>query len=162
MKKCVCFFVISLLLTGCASEETFETIADEMVQQASAQMREMVVSLPEEAASPASESENGRLYLCDDYEITLQTMESGDLNATVESVTGYSRENLTVIETDSGEFQRCDLVWSCAGETGDRVGKAVILDDGSYHYVLSVLCDAQQVREHEEVWQEMFDSFTLS
>lgn len=161
MKKTVLMILIMLLLTGCATEETFETVADEMVQQVSTQMREMIVSLPEEAVAPVSESESGTLYLCGDYEITLQTMTSGDLHATVESVTGYDRDNLTVIETESGEWKRYDLVWSCAGENGDRVGKAAILDDGSYHYILTVLCDAEHIREYEEVWQEMFGSFTL-
>lgn len=161
MKKCVVFLLISVLLTGCGTQETFETVADEIVRSVSAQMREVVVSLPQEAAAPVSESDSGTLYQCDGYEITLQTLESGDLDATIQSVSGYSRENLTVIETSAGDYKRFDLAWSCAGETGDRIGKAAILDDGNYHYVLCVLADAERVREYEGVWQEMFDTYTL-
>lgn len=161
MKKWMYLLLMCFLLTGCAQEETFETIADEIVQPVMAQMREVIVTLPKEAAAPASESENGQLYLCDGYEIMLQTMAAGDLTATVRSVTGYTPEDLTVLEIDAGDWTRYELVWVSAGEAGDRVGRAAILDDGNYHYVLSVLADAQRVREYEGVWLELFDSYKL-
>lgn len=160
MKKCM-VFILALLLTGCAAEETFETVADELVQSVSAEVREVVLELPAEAAAPASESESGTLYLCDGYEIALETMEAGDLNATIQSISGYSRDNVTVMETDTGDWKRYEFVWASAGENGDRIGKAAILDDGSYHYVLSVMADADRAEEYEEVWREMFDSFVL-
>lgn len=162
MKKCMIFVLIALLLTGCGAEETFETVADEQLSPVSAQVRQILVELPEEAASPAMESENGKLYQCDGYEIMLQTLDAGDLNATIQTVSGYSRDGLTVMETQAGDLTRYEFVWASAGELGDRVGKAAVLDDGSYHYVISVLADAACVKEHEDTWQAMFGSFTLS
>lgn len=161
MKKCVLFVWIALLLTGCGREQTFETIADEQLSPVSAQMREILVELPEEAASPAMESENGKLYQCGSYEIILQTLDAGDLNATIQTVSGYSRDGVTVMETRTGDLTRYEFVWACAGELGDRVGRAAILDDGSYHYVISVLADASCAKEKEDAWQAMFGSFTL-
>lgn len=162
MKKWLVLVFSVLLLTGCAAEETFETVADELVQSVTAQVRQIVLTLPEETAAPASESESGTLYLCDGYEIMLQTLEAGDLNATIQSVSGYSRDNVTVMENSTGDWKRYEFVWASAGELGDRVGKAVILDDGSYHYVVSLLSDADRAEEYQEVWQEMFDSFGLN
>lgn len=161
MKKCVVFLLISLLLSGCGSREVFETVADEFVQSAAAPVGELILTLPEEAAVPVSQSESGALYQCDGYEIILQTLEAGDLDATLRSVTGYGRDDLTVLQTRSGELKRYDLVWSCLGEEGEQVGRACLLDDGNYHYVLSVLGDARRAGEFEAVWEELFSSYSV-
>ena len=162
MKKSVIVALLALLLTGCGAEETFETISDELVQSVAAEVRQVVVTLPIEAASPAAESDGGQLYLCGDYEIYRQTMESGDLNATVMDISGYSRDGLTIVETLQDDCKRYDLVWVSAGEIGDRVGRAAILDDGNYHYCLSVLGDADSADQYRNIWQSMFDSFGLA
>ena len=162
MKKCVLFLLILVLLTGCGSEATFETVADEWVQSAAAPVREILVTLPEEAAVSVSESEYGCLYQCDGYEIALQTLEAGDLDATLRTVTGYSRENLTVMETRLADIRRYDLVWSCMGEQGELVGRARVLDDGNYHYVLTVLAQADRAAELEGVIADLFRSYSLS
>lgn len=162
MKKCFFFLLIAVFLTGCGSEATFETVADEWVQSAAAPMRQILVTLPEEAAVPVSESEVGSLYQCDGYEITLQTLAAGDLDATLFTVTGRSREDLTILETGPEGIRRYDLVWSCLGEEGEQVGRACILDDGSYHYVLSVLAQADRAAELEGVIGDLFRSYSLS
>ncbi len=161
MKNFVRLLLICALLTGCAAEDTFETVSDNLPQSAAAPMAEIVVSLPEEAAAPASQTENGALYQCDGYEILVETFTSGDLDATLRSTTGYSREDLTVIETRNGKIRRYDLVWSCLGEQGEHVGRACVLDDGNYHYVLSVLADAARAGELERDWEELFGSYAL-
>lgn len=161
MKKFVCLILVTLLFAGCAPEDTFETVADEWVQPADAPAAEIYVELPEEAATPVSESEEGTLYQCEGYEILLQTLPAGDLEATVRAVSGFGREDLTVLETRSGEIKRFDLVWSCLGEEGEQVGRACILDDGNYHYVLSVLGSADRAGEFEEAWSELFSSYSV-
>lgn len=161
MKKCVVFLLISVLLSGCGAEEVFETVADEFVQSAAAPMSEILLTLPEDAAAPVSRSENGTLYQCDGYELAVQTLEAGDLDATLRAVTGYGREELTVIETKSGDIKRYDLVWSCLGEEGELVGRACVLDDGNYHYVLSVLAADDRAKEFEDAWEELFSAYAL-
>lgn len=161
MKKCICFLLILVSFTGCASEPTFETVADEWVQSVAAPMGQITVELPEEAVVPVSESELGKLYQCDGYEIAVQTRQSGDLDATLRTVTGYSREALTLMQTGAGDVDRWELVWSCMGETGDRIGRACVLDDGNYHYVLSVLADADRYAELETVISDLFRSYSL-
>lgn len=161
MKRWLIFAAVSLLLAGCAPQETFETVADDLITPVSAMVRETAVELPGEAASPTVESESGRIYLCDGYEISVQTFLAGDLEATVRSVCGYDPDDLTVMHTESDGIDRYEFVWACAGEGGDRIGRAAVLDDGSYHYVLMVLGDAEAAREKQADWLRMFQSFKL-
>ena len=161
MRKWVWIVLVPLLLTGCGGEETFENVSDEWVQPVAAELREIYVSLPPEAISPVLEAEGSCMYICGSYEIYQQTYSSGDLAATVRSVSGYAPEDITLVQTQQGDCKRYDLVWASAGEAGDRVGKACILDDGDYHYVLSILADADAAGEYKLVWQDMFRSFAL-
>lgn len=161
MKKLGWILLLAVLLTGCAAEETLETVADELLIPAMAQPGEIQVALPGEAALPAMETDTGRAYLCQDYEIYIQTLEAGDLENTVRTLSGYARDSLTVLETVQENLKRYDFVWSCAGETGDRIGRAAVLDDGSYHYTLTILRDADTTEHSQIVWNDIFDSFTL-
>ena len=161
MKKFVVFLLMSCLLTGCAAEETMETVADEFAENNPAPLRQMIVQLPEDALAPVSESEYGALYLCDGYEILVQHLPSGDLNRTIREVTGFDPSEVTVLKTAAGEIKRYDLVWSSLGESGEQIGRAAILDDGNYHYVLSVMADAEQTMEYEQCWQQLFASYGL-
>lgn len=163
MKKCwMILMVLALLLAGCGAEETMETVADEQVAQVLAQQRQVYVELPGEAASPAVESDSGRLYLCGDYEISIQTLEGGDTDATVRTLTGYGREALTMLQTRNEGLVCWEFAWASAGETGDMVGRAMVIDDGSYHYCLRVLADADTAEQNRAVWDRMFESFRLA
>lgn len=162
MKKKIIVGLLALLLTGCAAEETFETISDDLVQPVMAQPREVSVSLPGEVSMPAMESDSGRMYLASDYEIYIQTLDRGDLNATIQTVSGYDKDALTVMQTSLNGVDRYEFVWTCAGENGDRIGRGVVLDDGDYHYVMTVLRDADTTETSQIVWNDVFDSFRLA
>ena len=161
MKRMLVFALVMMLLSGCAAEETLETIADDPVQPVMAQPREIAVSLPGEAAIPTMEGDTGRMYLADDYEIYIQTLESGDLDATIRTVSGYSKDSLTVMNTEAEGIERYEFVWASAGEEGERIGRGVVLDDGNYHYVMTVLRDADTTENSQIVWGDVFASFRL-
>lgn len=161
MRKLFVTFLMVLLLTGCGKQETFETVSDEFVQPVMAQKRQLVVTLPQEAASPVSDHAGREVYICADYDIFVETMEAGDLDATVRTISGYDRDALTILETSQDGNKRYDFVWASAGEAGDRLGRAVILDDGNYHYCLSLLADAEKGEQYRGIWQSMFDSVSL-
>ena len=91
----------------------------------------------------------------------LETVGGGDLSATIQRISGYTPDNLTVMETAQNGAKRYDFVWASAGENGDQLGRAVILDDGNYHYCLSVLRDADTTEKSQIVWRDVFDSFKL-
>lgn len=158
MKRWVWILLMAGLLCGCQAEETLETINDEWVIPVMAQPREISVRLPDNAIAPVLEQDNRRLYMGQDYEIMLETLASGDLNASIRALSGYEKDQLTVLETRQGDADRYDFVWTTAGEKGDRLGRAVILDDGDYHYCMSVLRDAGDT---QIVWRDVFGSFSL-
>ena len=161
MKKTVWLLVVLLMLTGCAERQTFEYVTDEAVVQTAAEPREVYFQLAEEPAMPAMESDGGKIYLCGDYDVMLQTLPSGDLEKSVEEVSGFSLEDLTVIQTEKGEIKKYEFVWSSTSEEGPIIGRATLLDDGNYHYVLSTSVEAGKIEEYQEIWNGIFESFKL-
>lgn len=162
MKKCWIVLLLVVLLTGCDARQTFETMLDDCNLPVMAQVQQVQLSLPENAAVPSMENgEGGKIYLCDGYTVTLQTMDAGDLDGTLRQITGFGREQLTVMQTTTDDIDRYQCVWSAAGEGGDHVGRAVILDDGSYHYAVTVMADFASAGELASVWQGILDSAQL-
>ena len=159
MKYWIGICLIAVLLGGCRAEETLETVNDEWLLPAMAQPQEISVRLPENAVLPVLEQDDRRLYMDQGYEIMLETLSSGDLDATIRTLSGYGKEQLTVLQTSQGDAKRYEFVWSAAGENGERLGRAVILDDGNYHYCMSVLRDAGDT---QIVWRDLFSSFSLA
>ena len=138
-----------------------ETVADEIVLNVSAQPREVLLTLPKETLLPAMETESGTLYLCDGYDVAVQILDSGDLDATIRQVSGFGRDDLTVIQTSAGELARYEFVWTAATDLGEAVCRGMILDDGNYHYVLTAAVPAKKVDEYKEIWNGIFESFSI-
>ena len=119
--------------------------------------------LPEELSVPIAQMQNGdSLYLCNDYVLTLQTLAGGDIGETIKQCTGLSEDVLTVIKTKKDNLERFDCAWSTLGEGTETVGRLAVLDDGCYHYVLSVMAPSEQTEDYAEIWQEIFESFALN
>lgn len=161
MKRLGIICMLLALLTGCTAEETFETVADDQIAPVMAEPKSVSVALPEDLSAPVLESDTQLLYMGENYELILEKVASGDLNRTVQKICGYDRDDLTVMKTKQGAADRYEFVWAAAGETGNRLGRAVILDDGAYHYCLSVLCDGDG-EEKGAVWNAVFSSFALT
>lgn len=163
MKRRVLIAMLAaLFLAGCGKTETMETVADEMDVPVLAQPRKISVELPGQAEA-ALETDAGQLYVTDDYEIAVETLDGGDLNGTLQALSGRTAEELTVLETRTEDgMKRYEFVWACAGEEGDRLGRAVILDDGNYHYCLSVQRPADPEKTSQVVWSQVFQSFSLA
>lgn len=162
MRKLWVILPLAVLLSGCGGKETLETISDEWAQPVMASPRSVSVQLPEDALAPVMENDTQQMYLCEDYEIILENRSSGDLSATIKQISGCEKESLTIMQTSLNGVERYEFVWAAAGEKGDRLGRAVILDDGQYHYCLSVLRDADSGKTSQIVWNEVFQSFQLT
>ena len=160
--KIVLLMMLAVLLAGCGKTEVYETVNDEMVQSVSAQPREILFDLAQEPVMPAMESDSGTLYLCGDFDVLVHTCQSGDLQNTVREVSGFLPEELTVIQTGNGEVDRYEFVWTSAADLGQQIGRATILDDGNYHYILSATVDAELIEEYQEIWNGIFESFQLA
>ena len=162
-KICCLLILVIVLLFGCSAQTTMETILDVDDYPVISQLRKLEIELPKEASVSTLQSEDGgRLYLCDDYTITVQTLDGGDLSRTLRQLTGFTKDNLTVMETEVDGIKRCSCVWSAAGEGGDYVGRALVLDDGKNHYTVSVMAEFSQAGNLSAKWKELFDSVKLT
>lgn len=161
MKQLCTMLALMLLLAGCSAAETYETVADELVQSVVAQPRTIRMHLPDEALLPAMESDTGTLYLCADYDVSVQTLPGGDIEQTIRTLTGYEPDALTVMKTSADDLTRYDFVWTSAADEGEQVNRGAILDDGSYHYALTAMIDATLAEAYREIWNGMFESFAL-
>lgn len=160
MKKL--WIVMALILTMCGcTAPTFETMNDVHAPQQERIPQKTAFQIPNDAAAQVMESDNGRLYFCDGYEIMVETLAAGDLNRTVQTLTGYGADALTIMETSVAQINRYECVWTAVGEAGDQVGRAVILDDGSYHYCMSVMAAAQEAGSLQETWEALLRSFSV-
>ena len=160
MKTWLAVGLLLCMLTGC-SAETFETLGP--VDHVSATLplkQQMVLSLPSDAAVLTISGED-TLYICDADTIALQTFPSGDLSGTIRMVSGYERNQLTVMESRCGDHDRYDLVWIAVGEAGEQVCRAAILDDGNYHYCITVMADASDAGSLTDRWTQLLGSFCL-
>ena len=161
MKLVAMIVSVLLLFCGCAAEETYETVMDVWEEVPAPEAKSICVDLPGESAMPVMESDGGRVYVSSDHEIYVQTMPGGDIGATIEEMSGHPQESLTVLSTMQDDAMRYDFVWATAGEGGDLLGRGIILDDGSYHYTMTVLRDADTVQSSTVVWDAVFSSFRL-
>ena len=152
--------VLACLSAGCSEQAAMETVADEMVV-ATAPVREVIMELPGEPVLPVMQTQTGKLYICDEFEVSVETLPGGDLERTVEMLTGFGIGDVTVMETEGNGRTRYDLAWSCMGESGPEVGRAAILSDGEYHYCLTAMTAEENASEFKEMFNGLFESFAL-
>ena len=154
--------VVLMAASGCMAPDAYETMNDMYLQGSVPAAGKLTMLLPVEAAALTMEGETGAVYVCDGYTVTLHTCEAGDLEATLRTVTGYDRENLSLMERMDEGMKRYECVFTAAGEGGDQVGRAVILDDGNYHYTMTLLADAAAAGELTDVWQNVLSSVRVN
>lgn len=161
MKKYAIVLALALLLTGCGQQQAMEMVKDTYEQPPQPVMQQVVAQLPDEAAMPIMQTDTGKFYACDQYTLSQQVLPGGDLEKTVKEISGFSREELKIMETCWEGVKRYDFVWAAAGEHGQQVCRACILDDGAYHYVMSASADEADAGQLQSVWRELFNSYRL-
>lgn len=161
MKRFWILTIIMLLITGCTDETPFEPVKDVYAEETAAPMRQIMLEIPEDATVTVMETQsNGKMYFCDDYTLTVYTTLAGDLQKTVKNATGFSMEELQMLKVNYRDMTKYLCVWTAAGEGATQVGRACILDDGHYHYVLTAMTQENQAGELlSGDWETVFRSF---
>lgn len=140
MKKLCILLLAVLMLAGCTEKKTFETISDGLETPKTSAKLEMTANMPAGATSPVfSAADTGKLYEYEDCTVTMHCVAVGDFSGLVRDITGYDREKLQIMESVQSGFQSFQTVWTSAGEGQTQVGRATILTDGSYYYVLTAM-----------------------
>ena len=161
MKKIWIVAMLMLFLCGCGAQETFETLG-QVQQPVQADPWQILLELPEDAGSPVMQSQDsGKLYMCKDFSMTIQTLPGGDLNQTFLQCTGFPVSGLQIMQTKIDGIKRYETVWASSAEEGERLGRIAVLDDGSYHYVLTVMADAQKAGQLTDTWQTLFRTLRI-
>lgn len=139
MKILLWMVVLMMCFTGCGvdAEPVFETVADELVEVAAAEPAPISVWLPDGAAAQTM-AEAGECYVWGECELRIQTLDGGDIRATLQQLTGLSADKLTVMEYERDGVQLYQTVWSCTSEEGITLGRCMVADDGNYHYCISL------------------------
>ncbi len=161
MKKIWIWLLITVLLTGCSAGGSYETLGTVPQEKPPAPMAKVTLALPEEAAENVWQTEEGTFYDCQGYTLSLQTFASGDLPKTVQTLSGFRPDKLTVLESGETGCRRYDWVWIAAGADGDVLCRAAVIDDGNYHYCLSAMALAGEAGDLTETWNGLFGSFRL-
>ena len=161
MKRILGILLFVLLLCGCG-ERAWETVSDKIETPPAAEPQKVSLALPRGAAQSAMAGENGdAIYFCDGYTLSVVTRPGGDMDATLRELTGLSADQLTILETEQEGCRRVYCAWCSAGESGQQIGRAEVLDDGNYHYIVSVLSDGEEASPYIDAWEELFHSVKL-
>jgi hypothetical protein len=162
VKKWWMIMLLAAVLTGCANVQELETMNDDFVMPEAVPGR-VLLDLPGDAGEEAlCGSADRQLYICENYTIGVQVLPGGDMKRTLQTVTGFEPSALTVVQTQKKGLDSFQTVWTAAGEGGDQLGRAEILSDGNFHYVLSVMADSTAAGTLAEPWQCLFESFGVS
>ena len=162
MKRILPLILCACLLAGCKDPEAYETMTDLYYVPQTPEPAQVTLWLPETGALTVLENEEaGKLYLCDGYSVSVQTFTSGDMSATLCAATGYDKTQLHGIGWERDGVTRYECAWASAGETGDQIGRTVVLDDGTYHYVVSVMGQAELAGDLAQTWGKITDSVAL-
>ena len=156
--------LLALVLAACGPEETpvFETVGENVcLPEEKPNPGRIEVMIPEEAASQTMAGDaGGELYTWEDHSLQLQTLDGGDIRRTVEEVTGFDYDELTVMASQKGGLMYYQTVWCTAGEEGTLLGRALIADDGNYHYCISLL--SPENSDSGEVYDRLCASFSVT
>ena len=159
----LCLVVVCMLaLSGCGAVETMETISDDVVVPVMKEAAQVQLVLPDlDDTQVIEDGIGGRIYLCDGYSVTVQTLDGGDLYGTLESVSGFDADKLTVLKTERSSYSEARCAWSAVGEGENIICRAVILDDGCYHYAVTVMADASRITAQPDLW-DILDTVEIS
>jgi len=163
MKILLVGLVFGLLLSGCGGEPVYETIGDvwEQTEPAVSPGR-MEVPLPEGAQMEVMDANGDGFYRVGNWELWTKVLSGGDLNRTIQTLSGMDSDALTVIDRKVGEYDCHETTWSVTSEDGVHVVRAGVLDDGNYHYCLCVSVPEEDAAEAGEVFAQVFQSIRIT
>lgn len=162
MKKVIGFVILcaGFALSACSRSTPFETMGS-VSQQSNADLKQQIVVALPNGASICEENEQEKVYMCDGYTLSVQTMMGGDLNRTLKAITGFPKEELKIIETFENGTKKYSCVWTSAGEQELQVGRSCILDDGFYHYAVTVMAGESKTGKLQSTWENLLGSCRL-
>ena len=169
MKKAVFLTcALALLLGGCAAAEpAWETVDDTVVLDAGSYLDSaytMLFDVPADAREDALAAAAGRTVYTNaagDYEIVGQTLLCADADTAVRRLSGFSPEELDVIETTRFGLPEYRFAWYTSGDEGGSLCRADVLLDGTYCYALTFSARESCGNTYDSTAQRVFATLSL-
>ena len=171
MKRLLAVFLVPavLLLTGCAAKQTavWETVDDVGQGQPVSYLDEaytMLFDVPQGAAlqSVPGDGEKAVYAQADgEYEIVSEVLLCADADEAIRRVSGFSPEQLAVIETSRFGMPEYQFVWYASGDEGGRLYRADVLVDDLYCYALTFSVREGLGSTYDTTAQQVFASYSL-
>ena len=166
MKRLIGVLIVFLMLTGC-SEPVWETVSDPAEIGADTVWQEHAYTLQigvPDGVSLVEETAEGRLYATEDGELEIETrtfLTSG-VDQAIRELSGYVREDLTVLQTQRFGLPEYQFAWVAQTESGSRLYRADLVLDGTCCY--AVVCSSLEEAGDYYAFQarQVFSSFGLS
>lgn len=164
LKKWISLILTTLLLSGCGAEPVYETIGDVWANDEPVFAPAGIeFAAPEDAQMEVMEGDSGeKIYRIGDWELWTGTYTAGDLSATLEEVTGLQSGNLTVISRQVGNYACHETAWTTTGEDGTWVAQTAVIEDGGYHYALSMMVPQEDADQLGRFFTQVLGSVNLA
>lgn len=164
MKRLLVLMMAAALMSGCAAEPVYETIGNAMEDtQPVISPGKIELVLPEEAEMQVIEDEYGsKSYRIGDREVWTQICDGGDVSATLEKVTGIRADALTVMEHQVLDMPCHEIAWITTNEEGTFVARTAVLDDGNYHYCVSLMMPEADAEKLGDSFSELLSGVSIS
>jgi len=166
MKRVGCLVCLFTLLTGCG-QPVWETVNDIVLSEPVKAWQEeayvMQLGVPEEAKL-ILENDSGCIYSTANAELEIETrtfLASG-LEHAVKTVSGFSQDELTILQTTRFDLPEYQFAWVSQTEQGARLYRADLIMDGTSCYC--VVCSNLENTDDYYAFQarQVFSTFGLS
>lgn len=165
MKKIAVLLLLVLGLTGC-SRQAWETVDDEMPAAPAALWMDetytIQIGVPSDAELLVSK-EGWHVFSTDNGAFELETRKflASGLNDAVKTLSGFSLEQLTVLETRRFDLPEYQFVWVTQTEQGSRLCRADLVMDGADCYAVVCSTLEQAGDTYEEYTRQTIATFGL-
>lgn len=157
----IMLLLVFIMFGGCQKGEDLEVIADDWKETLVQEPAHVQFNVPDDVSLEVMSGNDWKVYQGDYYQILVQHYPSGDLDRTLKDICGYTKEDLTVIEITGEDIDKYLFGWSAVSEEGELVGRCAVLDDGRFHYCLSVLVNAEKSGELRGIIDSVFASYSI-
>lgn len=157
---------LAAICCGCAADTvTWETVDDEIVAASGPAEEPYVITfgVPSDVdANPLTDGHRS-LYVQEDgdYEILSDVLTAPNHLAAIEEVSGFSADELDVMETTRFGLPQYRFAWVSASDEGTYVSQAAVVEDGSYYYALVFSAREEVGDTYNACAEAVFESFGI-
>lgn len=147
------------------SRETVLDTLPVLAAQSQEKTWQMVFEVPEDGVLETGTSgENLRLYLGanGDYELLAQAVSADSIETVVRELSGFRCDELSPLHRKQHDFERYDFAWAAQDDTGGRICRAAVLQDGESFYILMSSALEKSAKEYQKTLNRAFETFDLS